>query len=162
VKILQEEVENRTVNLAITTTKLGARTIVSGIRAYLRHRAKAKIDKERDGVHGKQSVKELIGKNDGVTRMSVTDESIRAFEREAKKFGVDFAVTKDKTVQPPVYTIFFKAKDTDALQHIADSFVAKQLDAEKKPSLLKQLRKLREVVKTLAPKIRQKGLEQSL
>ena len=32
---MQEEVENRTVNLAISTTKLTGRTIIAGIRKYL-------------------------------------------------------------------------------------------------------------------------------
>lgn len=31
---MQEEVENRTVNLAISTTKLTGRTIIAGIRKY--------------------------------------------------------------------------------------------------------------------------------
>ena len=35
---MQEEVENRTVNLAISTTKLTGRTIIAGIRKYLQHR----------------------------------------------------------------------------------------------------------------------------
>ena len=34
---MQEEVENRTVNLAISTTKLTGRTIIAGIRKYLQH-----------------------------------------------------------------------------------------------------------------------------
>ena len=37
---MQEEVENRTINLAISTTKLTGRTIVAGIRKYLQHREK--------------------------------------------------------------------------------------------------------------------------
>ena len=32
---MQEEVENRSVNLAITTTRMTARAILSGIRTYL-------------------------------------------------------------------------------------------------------------------------------
>ena len=32
---MQEEVENRTVNLAVTTTRMTARAILSGIRTYL-------------------------------------------------------------------------------------------------------------------------------
>ena len=40
---MQEEVENRTVNLAISTTKLTGRTIIAGIRKYLQHREKVKI-----------------------------------------------------------------------------------------------------------------------
>ena len=78
---MQEEVENRTVNLAITTTKVSARVVVSGIRAYLNHR-KAKERTKNPYVHGKQTVKELIGQNEGVSKMPMSDESIREFERE--------------------------------------------------------------------------------
>lgn len=61
---MQEEVENRTVNLAISTTKLTGRTIIAGIRKYLQHREKVKMKKARDpAVHGKQSVKQLLGQN---------------------------------------------------------------------------------------------------
>lgn len=55
---MQEEVENRTVNLAISTSRLTVRTIIAGIRKYLQHREKVKARKGRDpAVHGKQSVK---------------------------------------------------------------------------------------------------------
>lgn len=55
---MQEEVENRTINLAISTAKLTTRSIISGIRKYSQHREKVKAKKARDpAVHGKQSVK---------------------------------------------------------------------------------------------------------
>ena len=44
---MQEEVENRTVNLAISTTKLTGRTLVSAFNAWKRHRAVAKTAKEK-------------------------------------------------------------------------------------------------------------------
>ena len=155
---MQEEVENRTVNLAISTTRLSARTIVAGIRMYLQHQRNAALKKpaKEEGVHGKQTVKELIGQTQGVSRMPIGDASIREFEREARKYGVDFAVTKDKTVSPPQYTVFFKARDADALQQIADSLVAKQMNAQKKPSILKQLTKLKDLVASLPSKVRNK------
>ena len=153
---MQEEVENRTVNLAITTTRLSVQTVVTGIRMYLNHRNNASKQKAVKGVHGKQSVKELIGQNQGVSRMPIGDASIREFEREARKYGVDFAVTKDKTVSPPQYTVFFKARDADALQQIADSLVAKQMNAQKKSSILKQLTKLKDLVASLPSKVRNK------
>lgn len=161
---MQEEVENRTVNLAISTTRLSARTIVAGIRMYLQHQrnAAAKKPTKVEGVHGKQTVKELIGQNQGVSRMPLGDASIRDFEREARKYGVDFAVTKDKSVHPPQYTVFFKARDNDALQQIADSLMAKQLNAEKKPSIVKQLEKLKALVASLPSKVRHKEQEHSL
>ena len=37
---MQEEVESRTVNLAVTTTKLAARTVIAAGLMYLRHREK--------------------------------------------------------------------------------------------------------------------------
>ena len=101
---MQEEVENRTVNLAISTTKLTLRTIISGIRKYLQHREKVKAKKGRDpAVHGKQSVKKLLGQNQGAANAEIEKEGIKDFERLAKKYGVDFAVGKDKTVDPPRY-----------------------------------------------------------
>ena len=131
---------------------------------YLQHQrnAAAKKPTKVEGVHGKQTVKELIGQNQGVSRMPLGDASIRDFEREARKYGVDFAVTKDKSVHPPQYTVFFKARDNDALQQIADSLMAKQLNAEKKPSIVKQLEKLKALVASLPSKVRHKEQEQSL
>jgi predicted solute-binding protein len=123
---------------------------------YLNHRNNASKQKAVKGVHGKQSVKELIGQNQGVSRMPIGDASIREFEREARKYGVDFAVTKDKTVIPPQYTVFFKARDADALQQITDSLVSKQMNAQKKPSILKQLTKLKDLVASLPSKVRNK------
>ena len=42
---MQEEVENRTVNLAITTTRLTVRTIIAGIRKFLQYQEKKKPKK---------------------------------------------------------------------------------------------------------------------
>ena len=112
---MQEEVENRTVNLAISTTKLTGRTIIAGIRKYLQHREKVKMKKARDpAVHGKQSVKQLLGQNQGATNVEIDKESIRDFEKLAKKYGVDFAVRKDKSVDPPRFLVFVRSKDADA------------------------------------------------
>lgn len=43
---MQEEVENRTINLAISTTRLTARSIIAGIRKYLQHRERSRREKE--------------------------------------------------------------------------------------------------------------------
>ncbi len=76
---MQEEVENRTVNLAISTTKLTGRTIIAGIRKYLQHREKVKMKKARDpAVHGKQSVKQLLGQNQGATKAERRRYEIRS------------------------------------------------------------------------------------
>ena len=65
--------------------------------------------------HGKQTVKQLIGQNQGVSNIEITDPSIREFEKIARKYGVDYAVKKDRSSSPPKYLIFFKGRDADAL-----------------------------------------------
>ena len=162
---MQEEIENRSINLAITTTRLTGHTIVAGIKTYLNHRAKVKsqkLAKTAEGPHGKMTVKELIGKEQGVSSIPLDDSRIRDFERVARKYGVDFAVTKDKTQVPPKYTIFFKAKDADALTAIVEDYTKKQLRQKERPSLLKQLTKLKAIVAALPNKVRNKEQEHSL
>lgn len=159
--MVQEEVENRTVNLAITTTKLSARAVLRGIMAFLAHRQRNKAYPKE--LHGKQSVKKLLRQPQSVTKMSLDDGNIKEFAKLAKRYGVDFAVTKDRSKHPPVYTIFFKAKDTEALQHIADTLVQRQMNRKnKKPSLLSQLAKLKEIVAKIPQKSRHRSREQSL
>ena len=48
------------------------------------------------------------------------------------------------------------------MQQIADSLMAKQLNAEKKPSIVKQLEKLKALVASLPSKVRHKEQEHSL
>ena len=48
-------------------------------------------------MHGKTSVKKLVGEGVGVSSIEVTDGNIKSFERVARKYNIDFAVKKDKT-----------------------------------------------------------------
>ena len=160
---MQEEVENRSVNLAITTTKLTARAICTGIRKYLQHRGKVKTRKAADKaakkaapIHGKQTVKQLIRQNQGVSSVDIAKSGIRDFERIARRYGVDFAVTKDKSVQPPRYTVFFKAKDADALTSVHKAYSAKIMKKRSRPSVLAQLQKFKALATGIPRKVREK------
>ena len=62
--------------------------------------------------HGKQTVRELVGQGAGVSSIEMSDKNIKDFEGVARKYGVDFAVTKDKTTIPPKHIVFFKGRDT--------------------------------------------------
>ena len=162
---MQEEVENRTINLAISTTKLTARTIVAGIRKYLQSREKAKVRKsaaKSKQPRGKQTVKELLGQNQGATNVEIDKNGIKDFERLAKKYGVDFAVRKDRTSDPPRYLVFVRAKDADVLDAICKEHLAKSMTKEKRPSVLKQLAKFKAVVASIPKKIREKKQERDL
>ena len=160
---MQEEVENRTVNLAISTTKLTFRTIVNGYNSWKRHHQAKVAQKTSQLPVGKQSIKELIGQNQGVSSIPIEKTDLKGFEQVARKYGVDYAITKDQNVMPPKYTVFFKAKDADALTSAFEEFTNRKLKAKEKPSILEQLDKLKELVATILPdKVRHKSQERDL
>jgi hypothetical protein len=97
---------------------------------------------------GKQTVKQLVGQAHGVTNIEISDKNIKAFESIARKYGVDFAVKKDATENPPKWLVFFKGRDTDAITAAFKEYSAKQLTkGADKPSMLGMLRDLMEKVK---------------
>jgi hypothetical protein len=159
---MQEEVENRTVALAINTSKLTASILKSAILKYL----EAQKNKGRDSPkisHGKQSVKDLAKQNQGMSNIEVTDKNIRSFERVAKKYGVDFAIKKDKTVSPPKYLVFFKGRDADAITAAFTEFTAKTMKTAARPSVLAQLKKFTELVKNMiTDRVKNREKEQNL
>ena len=159
---MQEEVESRTVNLAITTTKLTVRTVVSAAQMYLRHRKEVAAKKLDEKPTGKQTVKDLIGQNQGVSSIDISKTDLKGFEGVARKYGVDYAIRKDASVHPPKYLVFFKAKDADALDAICKEYQSKVMGKGKKPSILAQLNKFKELVASLPKKVRQKQQERDL
>lgn len=140
---IQEEIESRTVALSISTAKLTGRIFKAAICKYLEHRK----NKQRDGPvipHGKQSVKQLIGQNQGVSTIESNDPDIKSFERIARKYGVDYAIKKVKTEDKPKFVIFFKARDADALTQAFTEYTRKSVEKEKRPSVLEKLHDLTE------------------
>ncbi len=121
---------------------------MNGLRMYLNHRSRKNAAKSAEVPHGKQSVKELIGQNQGVSSIPVADTELKGFERVAKKYGVDFAIRKDSSVDPPRYTVFFKARDADALTAAYKEYSAQTLQKAKRPSVLKKLRRLAQAIPT--------------
>jgi len=147
---LQEEVENRSVTLAISATKLSARVLRSAIAKLLAEWQKSR-DAPAEIPHGKQTVKELVGQNQGVSNIE---------ERVARKYGVDYAVKKDSSVSLPKWLVFFKARDADALTAAFTEFAAKTVKREQRPSVLQTLAKFKEMLKdTIIAKTRKKELE---
>ena len=163
--MVNEEVAEKTIRLAISTTKLTASTLVRGLEKYLRHRQHKKDMKatKYDRIQGKQTIKQLIGQNQGVSSLPVGETGLKDFERIAKKYGVDFAIVKDKTVTPTKYMVFFKARDADAIAQVLAEYTAKQMkkQSQNRPSLLKALKKFKELVASMPKKEHEKKKEKS-
>ena len=98
-----------------------------------------------------------------MTSIEITDKNIKSFERVAKKYGVDFAVQKDKSITPPKYIVFFKGRDADAITAAFTEFTSKTMKKAERPSVLIQLKKFTELVKnTITDRVKSKSKEQSL
>ena len=147
---MQEEVENRSVTLAISTTKLTGRVLKAAIAKYLAYVKEKKRLNNRDRPvtpHGKQSVKKLVGQGQGVSNIEITDSNIKSFERVARKYGVDYALKKDTSGEKPKYLVFFKAKDADALTAAFTEYSAQKIRHAERPSILAVLAKFKAIVK---------------
>ena len=142
---MQEEVTQKTIALYVKVGKGAARlteqALQKAIQKFLEQKSKP--------AHGKQTMRQLMKQNAGVSNIEITDSNIKAFESTAKKYGVDFALKKDATETPPRYLVFFKGRDADVLTAAFKEFSAKKLTQEQKPSIRKALAAFKEKAKLL-------------
>lgn len=169
-KLVHEEVDreiaNKSVNIAIKMLKPELDQLMKGLREAVQAPVKAAGKAAVNKIHpttGKQSVKTLIRQGQGVSSIPLADEGLKDFQKISKKYGVDFAVVKDKEASPPVYTVFFKAKDTDAIIRILQDYSAKQVKkpSADKTSVLEKLKKFKEIVAAIPKKVAEKKKERS-
>ena len=88
---------------------------------------------------GRQSVKKLVGQNQGVSNVELSGEDIKAFERVARKYGVDYAVKKVKG-DALRFLIFFKARDADALNAALSEYTDQKMRGKEHSKLREKLR----------------------
>lgn len=143
---MQDEINEKTVAISIKATKLTAQTLQKALKLFL---AQMKKQHDKNKIpHGKQTLKQLARQNAGLSNIEITEGNIKEFESTAKKYGVDFALKKDSTENPPRYLVFFKSRDADALTEAFREFSAKKLQRDKKPSIRKLLSKLKEAAQS--------------
>ena len=149
---MQEEVENKTLTLVINGSKFTGRMLKSAIAKYLAHRKEVRHQKRqsRDSPvkhHGRQTVKQLIGQDQGVSNIEINDPSIKDFDRIARKYGVDFAIKRNRSSDPPKFLVFFKSRDADALTAAFNEYAGKKVKKASRPSVLQRLASFKELVK---------------
>ena len=132
---MQEEVDQKTIALAVKTGKLTAQVLQAAIRKYLAARQKG----TGKAHHGQQSLRQLKKDGSALSNIEITDANIGLFKPCAKKYGVDFTLRKAATTQPPHYIVIFKAKDSDNMEQAFKEFTAKKLQREERPSIRKDI-----------------------
>lgn len=91
---MQDEVNEKTIALYIKTGKLTAQTLQKAMKAIL-SKGKKQLAKP---PQGKQSLKQLMKQNAGVSNIEITEGNIKAFESTAKKYGISL---HRQTTRPP-------------------------------------------------------------
>ena len=130
---MHEEVNQKVVSLCVRSAKMSATELEKVLKMFL------------DAQKQKKTLKELVGQNAGVTNIEVSEGNIKAFERVARKYGIDFALKKDKSCQPPKYYVFFKARDMDAMTMAFKEFVATNERKRNQPSIKKMLKHFKDI-----------------
>ncbi|HBC2766088.1 TPA: PcfB family protein [Enterococcus faecium] len=114
--MMQEDVNNKTVTFCIRTTKMTIQVLHKAVKLYLdqtkqgKNKVQYKMNKGKENQYksGKVTVKELAAQNAGMTNIDITSKNIKDFERYARKYGIQYALKKDNTRQPPVIWCFSK------------------------------------------------------
>ena len=101
---MQDEVNEKTIALYIKTGKLTAQTLQKAMKAIL-SKGKKQLAKP---PQGKQSLKQLMKQNAGVSNIEITEGNIKAFESTAKKYGIDFALKRTRQKVRPATLYFSK------------------------------------------------------
>jgi hypothetical protein len=140
---LQEEINNRTVALAVKASKLTAKGLAKALAAALRL-----IQKEHQkglAPQGRQSVKKLMNHRVATNAIPLDGET-RLFDRVARKYHVDYSFHK---TGPKKYLLLFKTGQADAItacfSEYTKLFMARAKD--RRPPIREQLRKFEEIIK---------------
>ena len=158
---MQEEVEQRSLTLVINSGKMTGRVLKSAIVKLMAHnRQKAQVKGGDIRYAGKQTLRQLVGQNQGVSNVELNDADIRDFKMILRQYGVDYAVKKvdgqDK------FLVFFKARDADAINAALSDYASQKVQRSQRPSLLKKLREIAAQLPTLnADRDRHRYQEQS-
>ena len=151
---MQEQNTEKTVALSVKTGKMTAKVLKGAVKAFL----DAQKNKKPKIYKGKQSVKHLVQGGGELTSIEVTDKNIKSFDKTARKYGIDYALKKYTTEEPPKYLVFFKAKNNDVLTMAFKEFAANELTKSKKTPIRE---KLRNVAKQVETKNKERSREKS-
>jgi len=152
---MQEQVNEKSIALAIKGSKLTGRLLAQAMKAALR-----KLKEPPKEKSGKQSIRSLTKDGASLSNAELLDPNARQFDRIARKYNVRYHLKVDRSVTPPKWMVFFKAKDADALTAAFGEYSKVMLKQKtKKPTLLARLAKFKEIIKQFATpaKNRSKG-----
>lgn len=149
---MQEEVNEKTIALCVRGGKISADILRNALIKLLREldssqkKIKQKIresaeDRPEVIRQGKKSLESMMQEGSELTNIEITDKNIKSFEKVARKYSIDYSLKKDKSIDPPRYLVFFRARDTDVMTAAFKEYTGVTLQKSKKVSIVKRLHK---------------------
>ena len=144
---IQDHANERSVAISIKATKVTARLLAQAMQAFVK-RARSPTEK-----HGKQSLKSLTKRGASIENVEISGDDISSFKKTARKYNIDFALKKDSATDPPNWIVFFKSRDSKALEAAFKEYSQEILNrkAPKEP-MAKALERFTEIAQGLVPK----------
>ena len=162
---MTDEVSKEVCQLAVRVSAPMLRALMEALKNGNKKAVKKIFDKIKEPPKGKMSVKQLVRKDQGVQSTELGSDDVRLFKKCADKYGVDFAIVKDKSEDPPVYNLFFKGKDADAvlaaMKDFGNAEMKKSAKAKKRESVLEKLAHFKDIVAKTPRKAKEKRKEQA-
>ena len=149
-----EQINDKSVALSVRGVKITGNLLAKAMQAFM------KKAREPTQKHGKQSLKSLSKSGTSLADIEIDGGNIGSFKKIARKYNIDFALKKDDSKQPPNWVVFFKSKDSKALESAFKEYSKIELKHKKtKTPMLERLAKLKELAKSIVPaaKNRNKG-----
>ena len=127
---MQDEVNTKVVAIMIKGGKISAEVLKKALDKFVQEIEKTQKQMQLPKTYrGKQSIKHLMSQNAAISNIEVTDG----------KYGLDFALKKDVSVEPPSYLVFFKGRDVDVMTAAFKEFSAKTVKQKEQPSIRHRL-----------------------
>ena len=153
---MQEEVDEKTLALIISGGKITVNIFREAVTKLLQKmeeqnriittelREDVKVKKKekkqaRQMRPGKRSLRSMMREGSQLSNIEITDNNIRSFEKVARKYGITYSLKKDRSVDPPNYLVFFRAKDVDVMTAAFKEYTGVTLPRSRKASIRKRL-----------------------
>lgn len=162
--MINEEISNKTLSIAVQEGKSIAKAIWEEMKKLVEKAQKEGISLEKfvENNSSEVKLKDLVKKGQ-LEEVPVKDEELKELRKHLNRYGVKFSVMKDK--ETGTHSVFFQAKDLKVMEHaFKKSLQAVQNKEKSKPSIIKQIKKYREMAKNTISKdkVKNKEKEQSL
>lgn len=137
---MQEEVEQKTVTLAVNAAKFTGRVLKEAISRHVQN-TKSKKQQKTFTKSGRVTMRQLQKQYGDLRSVTVDDENTRTFERIARKYHVQYKVYR---CEKGKYQIFFKSPNAEAMNAAFEELLKTKMRKADREPITQTLQKLKE------------------